>query len=447
MFNFWVQHSPIFYLIQSIWRDEAFSILLSERSPLWFVSKNFDPPLYYILLHFWMKLFGESELATRSLSIVGFSLATIVVIYWAEKLFKKHWLSWYLPIFFFFNPMLLYYAFEIRAYAWYVLFTVLSFMTYLEEKWILNAVFIVLGLYTHSYMIIVPVTETVHYILTHWKQFNIRKPATILNNLFLRSMAVSLLLFSPWLYHFVMSSNQLKNAWYFPVDFHLIRSVLGNLFLGYEGTPGFIWDYSTVLSLILLIAFAFALKDKRDRTVKSFFCLMVFFPLIVVIGISFWKPLFVNRYVIPVSIAEVLLLALALRDIKNPILQKGLAVIALLFVVGFNMWYPTKHAKVNIRSTVLQVNALMTKQDVILVDSPLVLFETIYYSSDRSRVFLYNPERYPFPWYVGGIIVKPNQIVYDYPPYPMRAFIIKSDGSYDMRYSTDALAQPKPAKK
>lgn len=75
-------------------------------------------------------------------------------------------------------------------------------------------------------------------------------------------------------------------------------------------------------------------------------------------------------------------------------------------------------------------------QDIILADNPLIFFETIYYSNDRSRVYLYNPIGAPFPWYIGDAIVSSSQIIRDLPPYPVRAFIIHSDGSYDMTYNT-----------
>jgi len=383
-----------------------------------------------------MKIFGESEIATRSLSILGFALATVVVIYWAEKLFKKHWLSWYFPLFFALNPTIVYYAFEIRAYAWYVFFTVVSFYAYLEGMWILNIAAVVLGLYTHSYMIIVPFTQAVHYIVTHWKKFTLKKPLTIIGDQFLQSLFVMILLFSPWLYQIAISWGQLKQSWYFPVDFHLIKAVLGNLFLGYEGTPGYLWNYSTILSIILLGSFIYGALDRKNKKRNGFFFLMVLVPLVIVIGISFIKPLFVNRYVIPVTVAETFMVVFALERIKNATIQKLMAAIALLFILVFNMWYPMKHAKLNIRNTIFQVNALMGKRDVILADSPLVLFESTYYSRDRSRVFLYNPNNIPFPWYVGGSIVSVKQMVSDLPPYPIRAFIIKADGSYEMSYNT-----------
>ena len=443
MLNFLIHNTPLFYLVQSVWRDEAFSVLLSERSPFWFITKLFDPPFYYILLHYWMKIFGESEIAARSLSLLGLVLSTVVVIYWSEKLFKKHWLSWFFPVFFLLNPTVLYYAFEIRAYSWYVFFTVVSFWAYTEGMWALNIAAVVLGLYTHSYMLIVPFTQAVHYVITHWKTFSVKKPRTIIRDRFLQSLVIMILLFSPWLYQILTNMSQLKQSWYFPVDFHLIKAVLGNLFLGYEGTPGYLWTFSTILSIVLLGTFVFAAMDRKNRIRNGFYFLMIVVPLTVIIGISFIKPLFVNRYVIPVSVAEICMIVFALERIRHATLQKIAAAGALLFVVLFNMWYPTKHAKLDIRNTISQVNVLMGKQDVILAESPLVLFESTYYSSNRSRVYLYNPERIPFPWYVGGIIVSPKQIVADLPPYPIRAFIIKTDGSYEMTYSIDVTIHPK----
>lgn len=443
MLNFLIHNTPLFYLVQSVWRDEAFSILFSERSPLWLITRTFDPPLYYLFLHYWMKIFGESEIATRSLSILGIALSTVVVIHWSEKLFKKHWLSWFFPIFFLLNPTVIYYAFEIRAYAWYVFFTVVSFYAYTEGLWGLNIAAAVLGLYTHSYMLIVPFTQGIHYIITHRKKFTLKNPLAIIKDRFLQSLGIILLLFTPWLYQILTNLGQLKQSWYFPVDFHLIKAVLGNLFLGYEGTPGYFWNYSTVLSIILLGTFLFAVMDPKNKKRNSFFLLMTIVPLVLIIGISFIKPLFVNRYLMPVTIAEIFMIVFGLERIKNATIQKIAAAGALLFVVIFNMWYPTKHAKLDIRNTIFQVNALMGKQDVILANSPLILFESTYYSRDRSRVYLYNPERNPFPWYVGGSIVSPKQVVADLPPYPIRAFIIQANGSYEMIYSTDVSIHPK----
>jgi len=90
----------------------------------------------------------------------------------------------------------------------------------------------------------------------------------------------------------------------FPSRLSSYKSGTRNLFLGYEGTPGYLWNYSTILSIILLGSFIYGALDRKNKNETDSFFLMVLVPLVIVIGISFIKPLFVNRYVIPVTVAE-----------------------------------------------------------------------------------------------------------------------------------------------
>src|SRR3989344_9181267 len=155
-----LSHSPILYFTQSLWRDDAFSVLVASRPLSAFIGKlAFETPLYYIVLHYWMKLFGTTELAVRSLSLVAFALATVVMIFWAESMFKKHWLSWYVPILFFTNPMLLYYAFEARFYGWVIFLSTLSLYAFTKESWRLWIVATILGFYTHTYFLFIPFVQ------------------------------------------------------------------------------------------------------------------------------------------------------------------------------------------------------------------------------------------------------------------------------------------------
>ena len=59
---------------QSLWADEGNSVRLAERS-LSLITQgaahDIHPPLYYYLLHFWMRAFGRSEVAVRSLSALA----------------------------------------------------------------------------------------------------------------------------------------------------------------------------------------------------------------------------------------------------------------------------------------------------------------------------------------------------------------------------------------
>ena len=58
------------YVLRGLELDEIVSI----------AAKDVHPPLYYLLLHFWTALFGQTESAARMLSVV-FSVLTVFVIY------------------------------------------------------------------------------------------------------------------------------------------------------------------------------------------------------------------------------------------------------------------------------------------------------------------------------------------------------------------------------
>ncbi|MCX6794143.1 MAG: glycosyltransferase family 39 protein, partial [Candidatus Gottesmanbacteria bacterium] len=272
MFQFLIQHSPLLYLTQSFWRDEVYSVFMAAHPIPFFVNHlSFEPPFYYFLLHFWMKIFGQSELSVRSLSLLAFALSAIIIISWSEKLFKKHWLSLWLPIFFFFNPMLLYYSMEARTYGWYVLFATLSLWTYTESLWVLWIVATVLGFYTHSYFLIIPFAQVIHYVWTrhvHWKK-----------DPMIRAFAVSALCIAPWGLRVAAEMSKLRQSWYFPVDLNLVTSVLGNLFIGYEGTPWYLWTFTKIVSLIILFFVVLALRSHETRKTAGVFAAQIFLPL------------------------------------------------------------------------------------------------------------------------------------------------------------------------
>ncbi|MGC8788180.1 MAG: glycosyltransferase family 39 protein [Anaerolineae bacterium] len=65
---------------QSLWNDEGTSVALAARDLAAITrgaANDIHPPLYYYTLHFWIKLFGHSELAVRSLSAL---LGTVLVL-------------------------------------------------------------------------------------------------------------------------------------------------------------------------------------------------------------------------------------------------------------------------------------------------------------------------------------------------------------------------------
>src|SRR5438270_6874172 len=79
-----------FYRIdaQSLWSDEGSSVAQALRDlPAIAANAALDihPPLYYILLHFWVIPFGSGEVAVRSLSaLLGVALVALCYLLGAQ---------------------------------------------------------------------------------------------------------------------------------------------------------------------------------------------------------------------------------------------------------------------------------------------------------------------------------------------------------------------------
>jgi hypothetical protein len=135
-----------------------------------------------------------------------------------------------------------------------------------------------------------------------------------------------------------------------------------------------------------------------------------------------------------VTIAELFLIGYAITALKNPLMQKILTGLILIFFVSVNIYFPDKKAKLDIRSTVMEANAIRGPNDVLYVVSPLNYFESVYYTKDRENVFLYNPSHTPFPWYVGDTAFSTSQMADQLPQYPKRAIMINPDGTISISY-------------
>lgn len=425
-------HSPLMYFVQSFWRDEAYSVLVAQESLKFIFTKlGYESPIYYTMLHFWIQVFGSTEIAARSMSLLWFLLTVIVIIEWADMLYKKHWLAWFTPLFFFVNPMLLYHAFEVRTYSWYVLLATLMLITYSMKKWAWFIASAVIGLYSHVYLLPFIGALFLHRL---WEHRRITK-SFLFHDIGIRSFFITSVLILPWIIKVGMSLAITKSSWYFPVDFQLVKSVLGNLFTGYEGTPWYGWQYTTYLSLIIGICAGIALMNQHQKKRTQLFIFFGLIPLVLTVGISFFKPIFVNRYLIPVTIAEIFIITEAIASIQKPLVQKIFGSIFLLGVIWFNWWYPPQHPKIPIRETFSQINTLLKEGDVVVAAHPLIFMESLYYTKNTSKAFLYNPNNDIFPWYVGDALAPPSRMLRDFPLYPNRAFLVHPDGSFEVRYN------------
>lgn len=127
-----------------LWIDEIYSYYFSGKNSVFDVVKSLynedlHTPLYFILLHFWMKftrLFGVGENDTI-MRLLGFMPSFLIVpfSYFAgKKLFNKM-TGAFAALFFAFSPFLIYYTTELRFYGMACFYAFLSsyyFVQYLQ---------------------------------------------------------------------------------------------------------------------------------------------------------------------------------------------------------------------------------------------------------------------------------------------------------------------------
>jgi len=117
---------------QPLWWDEGYSVYFATE-PLarmfWLTAHDIHPPLYYTLLHGWIRLFGgaPAPLVLRTFSVLLGALAVPALFVLGHTLFPRRPLvAWLAALLLALSPMHLFYSQEVRMYALALLLGVLA---------------------------------------------------------------------------------------------------------------------------------------------------------------------------------------------------------------------------------------------------------------------------------------------------------------------------------
>ena len=416
-------------MVQSFWRDEAFSWYMAKKPILEMVTttaKDFNPPFYYVLLHFWMNIFGSSEVVLRSLSLIFYALTIYIAYHFLKDIIKvnKNWLPWYLIVFSL-NPLLLYYAFEVRMYTLIACISTLSFYLFYTKKWKWYMLVSVLGIYTHYYFLFVLLTQAIYTIF-----FTKEKKQ------FLKYLSVPYFLFLPWLLYSGRSviGQTSGTFWMEKLQlFHLI-SLPGVLFTGYESSKYYnFYDKQILYVSLIVISLVILLVYKAKKLNNKLFPFLVLWSFLffgVVALVSTLKPIFVPRYLIFCAIGFNLLIFFLLERISPKL--RIVTLILLLVIIKHYTDYEIKYkAKGNIRATIKEINTISSDNDYLYVTDAGNYFVASYYFPEKS-VRVYEEIQY-IPSYVGLAAIPRDKISKDLPKFPQKAFILRSDYDYEIK--------------
>ncbi len=256
-----------------LWYDEVFTIILSKKAPfIW------NPSLYFLLMKFWIQLFGVSELSLRLPSAL-FSIGTLISFYiLAKTLFGKE--HAYLSLFLLaFSPFHLWYAQEARNYSMSLFLGTVS--TYFFVLWLkqnsrkylaLYILFVTLSIYTNYFGIILYISQIAFVIF-------FLKNRKLQGDIFL---ALPIILFIPWLPIFLRKLFFIKHGFWIPKPtLKSLGVTLENFVLGYNGTKIL---YAVVDLLLLIVFISIGIDVIRKKNQEENLCLcsvLTFLPLVI----------------------------------------------------------------------------------------------------------------------------------------------------------------------
>ncbi len=442
MLSYLFSKTPFSFFQQSFWRDEAFSYLLAKKSIgdiLLLTAQDFNPPLYYILLHIWVSIFGSSEIAIRSLSLFFF----IGTVYFAfdilTEIYKIHWkrAAIYLTLFFF-NPVLNYYAFEGRMYTMVAFFATFSFYALFTKRYKWYVFACVCGLYTHYFMIFMIATQGLYLLLTE----KLTKNHLIS---IIKLVGSSVLFLTPWIIFVLFNKSDFdKTFWidkplwkdliYTPTVLYTgYEKVFGHYNYGLKDYTSFLKFFTFILIFILGIGAKFALKNKHHEHRKRLLSVVVwtFIPPILIFFVSiFFQPLFLPRYMMFSTVGLLLLLIFLIDQLPRvgKISLFSLLFLLTLYYQQFNILYKEKK---NNAPMYAEIKKMIKPGDKVFTDD--YDFHVAQYYLGEEQVFIYGKTYSSIPSYIGKVLIPKDKIVNTLPLYPNRAFIIKHNEQYTIQ--------------
>lgn len=190
---------------QPLWWDEGWSLYFATtgiQTMLERTAVDIHPPLYYLLLHFWIRLFGPSVVSVRSLSVV-IGTATLPFLYLVAKRLLGPIGAFLATLLLAISPFHVYYSQEVRMYALVTLLALVATTFALQwdlargrwGTWLGYVLAATAALYTQYYAGFLLVALNL-VILARWRGY--RHPVRHLGS-WLGAQGVVALLFLPWL--------------------------------------------------------------------------------------------------------------------------------------------------------------------------------------------------------------------------------------------------------
>ncbi|MGE8065433.1 glycosyltransferase family 39 protein [Pseudomonas sp. NPDC089569] len=394
----------------AIWGDEGSSLLLARYTlpDIWHhAAYDVHPPLYFMLLHGWMALFGDGIFSIRCLSALP-GIASVGLGIWLVDRLATRRAAILAGVLLALLPTAVRYSQEVRMYS--LLGLLLLGATLALVYWIrqpgrrrylaIYAVLMSAALYTHYFAVLCA--------LSHWLYLVILrvKPGHRLGHIqrgdwWLANLAI-VALYLPWLpqlFNLLQHIDLLKAngdvGWEDPVTLYSLPSMVWSLLIQDDGEHLPLLVFS-VLPLSLPLVAAIALV--RDRSVARgsvLLAIYTFVPILLVFAVSFISPMFIERYLTAFALGLPMLVALAIDRLYTD--ARVLALMLLVLFAGVELVGLKNNATVDVRDQISvmidDVNRQVQPGDQIVTSDMLWYLCYVYYNRSDAKPLLYTPPR------------------------------------------------------
>jgi mannosyltransferase len=337
--------------------DENATWLASRRSvgQLVDLAGNFDGVIspYYLFMHFWTSVFGDSEFAMRAPSLITVALGVGISAELGRRLFGPA-VGLLTGLLLVTVPQLSRYAQDARAYGFAFLFATLATLLLYralhapsKARWIAYAITVTLLGLSHILALLVLIGHA-YAVLTRARQ----DPAGTKPLRWAVATAVAMLPVLPFVY-LGLTQRGTQLDWLPPMT---VRQVLD--------APGDIFGGAAVG--LLLVGLALTARH-HDRRLPRELALMAVAPPAVLMGVSFvTSPLWVPRYVLVVVPAVCLCAALALRTVPLRAIGALLLLIGVCLPAQLRVRGETSHTGPDFRAVARHLDRWQQPGDVIV---------------------------------------------------------------------------------
>ncbi len=314
----------------SLWLDEAVAVHISQLGPWDIVlasRQDTTPPLYYLLLGGFERLFGISEAAVRWLSVLA-SGATASGLFLLARRRLGEFAAWLASALFLLSDVNLHFAREARPYALASLLCVASFALFLRAlerpslpPWLALAAVNGLMLFTH-YATVFALASQAMVLSWPWRGWAAIRRFTLAH---LPVVAA----FLAWVLPLMAAGQHHKMDWLAPPDPRQLGTLLNWFVSGNRGGPGF-------ALLLLVVSTAFAWARLRGRPVRwdlvKVLVIWGFGPIVLAFLVSLFFRCFHERYLLYATPGLTLLWAASAQAL--PAGRGRLAVAAVACVIA-----------------------------------------------------------------------------------------------------------------